>query len=727
MRHDTRIVGPASVQKSSADQQVQSYKTHQAPVLVAKGPGDNATSRFRGSSTLSFTNTVPYNAMTAPESNMDQVDVLTGDKDSTSNKSKEKKAKKSKFSPNSTAVSAISDNQLYSGLSDMHTGLFLSTYNGNRASAPRSKDARSTGFPTELPPRPVPRPPLPIRVTAEARAQFAARKQDERLALERRLAEPHLVRRTVSTNNNWGFSFFQGLTSNCWAAFAVTQFGFLSTGVSVGVVVTIKSTASQSSTSNISVVVIWWLVLSLILLCVGGTTFGFMICRESAYHPRGGFRQHAGSREIVDGIIGSRDLESGHHGQRSFEMAPRANAIRREALSTFDAPQRVQNSHTEVLRPNMEIYQRGPTNHHGFEQVPTYGAGEGPHYGPYRLDSPEVENYDYMLANPTTPLMTPLTPLPQAVLKPVTSRNIKDFPVHHHTPSKLSGSHSANPSLPDEAYGTMGVPSWTSTRSRDSLVAAAPHRNLAMKNLLGETAAPENSLNTTNTLNRDRGTIESVAPSQTSVYSYMPSAHPLHRTPAELQQRQAVDTFVPSSPNASCMSSRIDLDKAMPPTLKRVETEGPLEKLEKSFTQQSEKIVFGQQFSPPLDLGDRPLVVCHKRVVNGRLRQYGSREDNLEAAPAVASISSSNNPRRRPEALDHCTTPQATNGGILSRLNTGDSSTLDNTNQTDSTFASRNPYRDSMNDNCDNSPCNMETLPATFYTGSGKGKGSAYE
>ncbi|CAD6441614.1 34ac2bf0-a7ce-4583-a1e6-b81fc05d7a11 [Sclerotinia trifoliorum] len=723
IRHDSRIVGSASVQQSSSDRQVQPYKSHQAPVLVAKGPGDNVTSRFRGSSTLSFTNTVPYNTMNSPESNVDQVGVLTGDKDSSPKKSKEKKAKKSKFSPNSTAVSAISENQLYSGLSDMHTGLFLSTYNGNRASLPRPKDANSTGFPTELPPRPAPRPPLPIRVTAEARAQFAARKQDERLALERRLAEPHLVRRTVSANNNWVVSFFQGLTSNCWAAFAVTQFGFLSTGVSVGVVVTLRSTASQSSTSNISVVVIWWLVLSVILLCVGGTTFGFMICRESAYHPRGGFRQHAGSREIVDGSIGRGDLESGHHGQRSFEMVPGANTMRREALSTFDAPQRVQNLHPEVLRPNVEISQRVRNYHHGFEQVPTYGTGEGRYYEPFRLNSPEVENYGYMLANPATPL----TPLPQAVLKPVTSRNINDFPVHHYTPSKLSGSHSANPSLPDEAYGTMGVPSWTSIRSRDSLVAAAPHRDLAMKSLLGENAAPKTPSNTTDTWNRDQGTIESATPSQTSVYSYMPSAHPLHRTPAEMQQRQAVDTFVLSSHNASCISSRIDLDKAMPPTLKRVETEGPLEKLEKSLAHQSEQIVFGKQFSPPLDLGDRPLVVCHKRVVNGRFRQYGSREDNLEAGPAAASVSSSNNPRRRPEAIDHCTTPQAPRGGMLSRLNTGDSSALDNIDLTDSTFASRNPYRDSMNDSCDNSPCNMEILPATYYTGSGKGKSLAYE
>ncbi|KAJ8069923.1 hypothetical protein OCU04_000332 [Sclerotinia nivalis] len=723
MRHDTLITGPASVQQPSANQQVQSCSTHQAPVLIAKGPGDNATPRFRGSSTLSFTNTVPYNVMTVPESNVDQLGVLTGEKDSKSKKSKEKKTKKSKFSPNSTAVSAISENQLYSGLSDMHTGLFLSTYNGNRASTPRPKDAKSTAFPTELPQRPAARPSLPIRVTAEARAQFAARKQDERLALERRLAEPHLVRRTVSSNNNWGISFFQGLTSNCWVAFAVTQFGLLSTAVSVGVVVTIRSTSNQSSTSNISVVVIWWLVLSVILLCVGGTTFGIMIFRGSAYHPRAGFRRRAGSREIVDGSIGRGDLESGHHGQRSFEMVPGANIIRQEALSTFDNPQRVQNSYTEVLRPNMEIFQRVPNAHHGFEQVPTYGTGEGPHYEPPRLNSPEIENYGYMVANPATPL----TPLPQAVLKPVTPRNINDFSVHHYTPSKLSEPHSANASMPDEAYGTMGIPSWTSVRSRDSLVAAAPHRDLAMKSLLGETTAPETSLGITDIWNRDRGTIESAAPSQTSVYSYMPSAHPLHRTPAGLQQRQAVDTFVPSSPNASCMSSRIDLDMAMPPILKRVETEGPLEKLEKSLTHQSEQIVFGQQFPPPLDLSDRLPKVCHKRVVNGRLRQYGSREDNLEAGPAVASNSGSNNPRRRPEAIDNRTAPQATGGSMLSRMNTGDSSALDNIDLTDSTFASRNPYRDSMNDNGDNSPGNMETLPATYYTGSGKGKGRAYE
>ncbi|KAF7879036.1 hypothetical protein EAF04_000236 [Stromatinia cepivora] len=686
MRHDTRIAGPPSVQQPSADQQVQSYGTHQAPVLIAKGPSDNAIPRFRGSSTLSFTNTVPYNAMTVPESNMDQLGVLTSGKDSKSKDSKEKKTKKS---------------------NDMHTGLFLSTYNGNRASTPRPKATKSTGFPTELPPRPAPRPPLPIRVTAEARAQFAARKQDERLALERRLAEPHLVRRTVSANNNWGISFFQGFTSNCWVAFAVTQFGLLSTAVSVGVVVAIKSTANQSYTGNISVVVIWWLVLSVILLCVGGAAFGVMIFRGSAYHPRAGFRRRTGSREIVDGSIGRGDLESGHHGQRSFEMVPGANIIRQEALVDFRYSSTV------------------PNDHHGFEQVPTYGTGEGLHYEPPRINSAEIENYGYIVVNPATPL----TPLPQAVLKPVTprNRNINDFSVHHYTPSKLSEPHSASASMPDEAYGTMGIPSWTSVRSRDSLVAAAPHRDLAMKSLLGETTAPETSLDIADIWNRDRGTIESAAPSQTSAYSYMPSAHPLHRTPAGLQQRQAMDNFVASSPNASSMSSRIDLDMAMPPILKRVETEGPLEKLEKSLTHRSEQIVCGQQFPPPLDLGDRPPKVCHKRVVNGKLRQYGSREDNFEAGPAVASNSGSNNPRRRPEAIDHRTAQQATGGGMLSRMNTGDSSALDNVDLTDSTFASRNPYRDSMNDNGDNSPGNMETLPATYYTGSGKGKGRAYE
>ncbi|KAF5873153.1 uncharacterized protein Bfra_008431 [Botrytis fragariae] len=44
--------------------------------------------------------------------------------------------------------------------------------------------------------------------------RLAARKQDERLALERRLAEPHLVRRSLPNKNKWSIGFSINFASN---------------------------------------------------------------------------------------------------------------------------------------------------------------------------------------------------------------------------------------------------------------------------------------------------------------------------------------------------------------------------------------------------------------------------------------------------------------------------------------------------------------------------------
>lgn len=490
MHGDVGMVDSDSLERPSLDQTAQSYGVNQAPILIAKGPGDNSTSKYGGSSTLSFTNTVPYDGIVSSASNLDQLGALNSGKDSKSKKGKEKKVKKNKFSPNSTAISAISENQLYSGLSDMHTGLFLSTLNTNRATTPPPKAAKLKGFPTELPPRPTQRSPMPIRVTAEARAQFVARKQDERLALERRLAQPHLVRRSLPASKTFsGISLFKNLTFNGWVAIGLIQFGFLSTAVCVGAIITVEST-SKSGPVDLSVPMIWWLVLSILLLCVGISIFVVLRVRGILHNPQPGFRRRVGSREIVDGHLGRRgDVENTTHGQRSFEMVSGAHITRREAFTSFDTPQSVQNAYTEVLRPNnMEIFRRVPNSHHGFEQVPTYGARGGlPYEAPPMNNSPEIGNYRPTAVIPATPL----TPLPQAVLSPITFRDFNDCPTHQYTPSKSSGGHSVNAPTQDVNFTPTGMPSWNSVRSRDSLVAAAPHRDLAMKTLLGESPVPE--------------------------------------------------------------------------------------------------------------------------------------------------------------------------------------------------------------------------------------------
>ncbi|TGO27440.1 hypothetical protein BPAE_0042g00530 [Botrytis paeoniae] len=709
----------AKENRSSAIQR--SYDHDQNPTLIAKGSGDNTAPVFEASSTPSFKNTILYGGKAIPE-NLDQLGALTSPKDTSSKKGKDKKSKRSKFSPNSTAVSAVSEDELYSGLSDMHMGLFLFTYNGKRATPSPPKVAKSTSFPTELPPRPTPRPPLPIRVTAEARAQFAARKQDERLALERRLAEPHLVRRSLPHNNKGSTGFFSNLKSSCWVAVGVAQFGILSTAVCVGVIIAIKNTNDKSGPFNISVPVIWWLVLSVLLLCVGASTFVVMLIRGVAHNPQVSVRRPNGSRDIADSNLRSRgDLESGIPGPQSFEMVPIAHTPRQGAFPSFATPRTVQNSYTEVMRPDADTFRQLPNTNHGFEQVPLYGARGGPDYRSPRMINGHVENYNY------TPAVadSPLTPLPQAILSPGFSRQADYFSAIHHTPSKPSGSRPVNVPTPDAPFTPTGMSARTSVRSRDSLVAAATHRDLAMRTLMGESPAPETSLDITDIWNGYRSTLESPAPSQTSMYSYMPSTHPLRHTPNDLQY-QGAGTFVPMSTIPSNVSSRIDLDMAIPPTLKRVETEGPLEKLEKSLSHQSAQIALGQQVPPPPDLGERPHKICHKRIVDGKLKQYGSRDENSEADFATASNSGSNERQQRPEATDNGDVAYFDIGGLASRMDTEEGSALDNIDVADSTFPSRNPYRDSMNDG-DNNQGNVETLPATYYTGSGKGKGRAFD
>lgn len=64
----------------------------------------------------------------------------------------------------------------------------------------RPNVARSIGLATEWLSRSVRRDSLPIRVVAGASAQFAARKQDQRLAQERRLAQPGFFLRNCECN-----------------------------------------------------------------------------------------------------------------------------------------------------------------------------------------------------------------------------------------------------------------------------------------------------------------------------------------------------------------------------------------------------------------------------------------------------------------------------------------------------------------------------------------------
>ncbi|KAM0129731.1 hypothetical protein ACHAO1_008332 [Botrytis cinerea] len=713
-RGDATMAGPSATQ--------QPYGHYQNPTLIAKGPGDNTAPVFARSNALSFANKVPYSGKAIPESSLDQLGALTSPKGNSSKKGKDKKPKRSKFSPNSTAVSAVSEDELYSGLSDMHMGLFLSTYNGRRASPSPPKAAKSTNFPTELPPRPTPRPPLPIRVTAEARAQFAARKQDERLALERRLAEPHLVRRSVPNNNKGSIGFFNNLTSNSWVAVGATQFGIVSTAVCVGVIIAVKSTNDKPGPFIISVPVIWWLVLSVLLLLVGSSTFIVMLVRGVAHKPQVGSRRPTGSRDIADGNLRTRgDLESGIPGPQSFEMVPVAHTPRQGTFPSFATPETVQNSYAEVLKPNADMSRQVPNANYGFEQVPVYGARGGPDFQFPRMINSDHEDYNY------TPAVaeSPLTPLPQAIFSPGFSRQADYFTTNHHTPSKPSGFRPVNVSTPDSPFTPTGMPARTSVRSRDSLVAAATHRDLAMRTLMGESPVQENSLDITDIWNGYQSTIDPATLSQTPMYAYMPSPHPLRHTPKTLQY-QAASTFVPMDTIQSRLSSRIDLDMAIPPTLKRVETEGPLEKLEKSLSHQSAQIALGQQHPQSPDPDERPRKICHKRIVDGKLKQYGSRDENSEGDFATASSSGSNVHRQRPEAIAYRDVAQATIGTLASRINTEESSAPDNIDVADSTFSSRNPYRDSMNDG-DNNQGNMETLPATYYTGSGKGKSRAFD
>ncbi|KAB8302442.1 hypothetical protein EYC80_005852 [Monilinia laxa] len=535
---------------------------YSTPVLVAKGPGSNAARAFGGSSTISFTNTV-LTGMRVVNDNTDMLSSVNCPKATNLMHEKKEKKKKSKFSPNSTATSAVSDNQLYSGLNDAQLGFYMSTYNGGEPSNfHRPKVAKTRGFPKELPPR-----PQPVRVTAEARAQYNARKEDQRLARERRLAVPHLIRRSSPVSNGWGKSL-ELLTRNAWILVVVASFGLLSMVICSAVIITIKSVGEKSSEHSISVPIIWWLATSALIFCGGIVSFVVLRVRSTPRRSEIGFRNRVGPNEIIDGTLRhGGELESGFNGQ-SFEMVsgshlPRygrfgttngSPAPRQEALSSFDTPKTVQDVHQEVPHRNFGRLERVPIASYDFKAAPIRGTGEESYFGGRFQSSGESDHTGFMANRPGTPL----TPLPQAVLSPTTPRYINNFSVsHYRTPSRPCAPISIpTPGIPDIPEDPEAVSMRVSTRSRDSLVAAGPHRDQALKSLLGETPAPDEILGITNIYDGNRQSIGSAPSSLTSTYSFVPSP------------------------------------------LKRVETEGPLAKLEKSLTHQSQKIATEQE--PPV-------------------------------------------------------------------------------------------------------------------------------
>ncbi|QSZ30265.1 hypothetical protein DSL72_004787 [Monilinia vaccinii-corymbosi] len=535
-------------------------------VLVAKGPGSNAAGTLKGSSTISFSNKFPSGAQVSNDTNeMLSSRGSTKAKNLIPIKKDKKKEKRFKFSPNSTAVSAVSDNRLYSGLNDAQLGFYMSTYNGGEPSNfHRPKVSKNRGFPKELPPRPAPREPQPVRVTAEARAQYIARKENQRLEMERRLAVPHLIRRAPPVSTVWGASF-KLLTRNAWIFVVIAAFGLLSMVACLAAIITLKNVGEKSpGYLLISVPMIWWLVISAVVLC--GGVVGFVVVRVPAtrQRPNIGFRHRVGPREIMDGSLGrGGGLGSGFNGQ-SFEMVSGSRlqrlpphgttngspAPRREALSSFNTPKIAQNTNTEVQRQNLGESERGPVESHGFNQVHVRGAGEESYFErmAHSPEAGEPNHTGFIAASP----VTPLTPLSKAVLIPTAPRNGNDFLVSHYRHSSRSYVPFSNPAS-DVPEDPGAASTRISSRSRDSLIAAAPHREQALKSLLGETPAPDTALGITDIYNRDGQGIESAALSQTSAYSYVPSP------------------------------------------LKRVENEGPLERLEKILTHQSQQIATEQE------------------------------------------------------------------------------------------------------------------------------------
>ncbi|RAL63256.1 hypothetical protein DID88_004333 [Monilinia fructigena] len=279
----------------------------------------------------------------------------------------------------------------------------------------------------------------------------------------------------------------------------------------------------------------------------------------------GGFRNRVGPNEIIDGSLRhGGDLESGFNVQ-SFEMVSGSHLTRygrfgttngsptprQEALSSFDTPKTVQNVHGELPHQIVGRLERVPIASYGFNAAPIRGTREESYSGGRVQSSGETDHTEFMAKSP----VTPLTPLPQAVLSPTAPRYVNDFSINHYrTPSRPCASIGIpTPYIPDLPEDPEAVPTRASTRSRDSLVAAGPHRDQALKSLLGETPAPDKVLGITDIYDGNRQSVESAAPSLTSTYSFGPSP------------------------------------------LKRVETEGPLTKLEKSLTHQSQKIATEQE------------------------------------------------------------------------------------------------------------------------------------
>lgn len=474
------------------------------PALVAKGPGSNAARTFGGSSTISFTNTLPSGTRVVND-DANNLSSVNHPKATNLKTGKKEKKKKSKFSPNSTTASAVSDNQLYSGLNDAQLGFYMSTYNGGEPSNFHPiKVAKTREFPKDLPPR-----PQPVRVTAEARAQYNARKEDQRLALERRLAVPHLIRRSPPVGTGLCESF-KLLTRNAWILVVVASFGLLSMVICFAVIVTIKNVGDNPSENPISIPIIWWLVASVLVFCGGIVAFVVLRVCKTPQRSEIGFRNRIGPNEIIDGSLRhGGDLESGFNGQ-SFEMVsgsrlPRygrsgttngSPAPRQETLSSFDSPNTVQNAHEEDPRQIVGRFERVPIASDGFDAVPVHGTGEESYFGRRLHSSGKTDDAGFMAKSPATPL----TPLPQAVLSPTIPRNINDFSIsHYRTPSRPCAPIGIpTPDIPDIPEDPEAVSTRVSTRSRDSLIAAGAHRNRALKSLLGETPAPDVSSGSSN-------------------------------------------------------------------------------------------------------------------------------------------------------------------------------------------------------------------------------------
>lgn len=410
-------------------------RSHTAGSARTEGLQVNPKRPFGGSSTISFTNTAPYNGATAlaigqnlPRTPKDKHPFMP-------KKGKVSKAKMEPFSPTSTAISTMSDKEFYSGLSDMQMGFYMSTYSAaDPANMPKPMVLKKDQFPDELPPR----RSIPLRVSAATHARYRARKEDQRLEEERRLAVPHLVQRAPPECNWWTLNeaFFRRITCGGRCLLLTAQFGLLSLVACISVIATARRVGVDSPYRMISVPIIWWLSLTLITLGVVIAASLTMYVRGNARRIRLGFRQPLGIQRSNHGMnrrLG--DLESGISGQNTFELVPGARL-----------------PHRANLVGGLNTY--GPPAHHlGNENIYTEGFQ-------HRLgDLPEENDAFQSLESP----VTPLTPLPQAVLSPIVPRYAPGF---YENPTS--------------------TPTKTSTRSHDSIMEAAAHRNKALRTLLGE-------------------------------------------------------------------------------------------------------------------------------------------------------------------------------------------------------------------------------------------------